>query len=398
MAVANGLLSEGVDRIGPAQSPWPKMLGNACNTGLSGATPTRPAKPWLYEEIGADRYIWGAPALDADGTVYIGGDSLYALDGATGRKEWEIHVSNISPWPPIVGFDKTVYVSEYNYFCAIDGKTGNVRWRFKAADVPAGAFHGFQGSAALSADGTIYTTSLEGFLYALDSATGKEKWRFDTNGQCYGSPTIGADGTVYFPGHEGLYAVNGKSGKRKWCIPNCNMFGTPALGPDGTIYARTFTSLGDGKHQKVSVSALDSRTGETKWEFQMGKGDAAAPAVGADGTVYIGFEESWEAPAPGKVYAIDGKTGQQKWVFPTNDGVYLAPAIDSSGTVYVGTKGGIMFALEGATGAQKWQVDIGTEIGTPVAIGSNGLIYFGADDGIIYALRASDGARAPRPK
>lgn len=401
----------GAGRIGLAESPWPKMLGNERNTGLTNSAPSPPAHPWLFETLGADRHILGAPALDADGTLYIGADCLYALDGTTGRKKWEVHVISSFLWPPIVGFDKTLYVSEYRDFCALDGRTGAVRWRFKsspepqrvwnpqgAAEGPQNTFYSFYGSAALSADGSVYTTSLEGNLYCIESATGKEKWRFETHQQIYGSPTIGQNGAVYFTGPDGLYAINGKTGKRKWSVPHCGVFGPPALGPDGTVYVKTGKPLADGKHQDAAVSAFDGQTGERKWECPMGRGDAASPAVGDDGTVYAGFEESWERPAPGKVVAIDGKTGRQKWVFLTPEGVYLAPAIDAAGTLYIGSKGGLMYALDGATGAAKWQVDIGAEIGTPVAIGANGLIYFGANDGTVYALRASDGAMAPRPK
>jgi outer membrane protein assembly factor BamB len=396
--------------VGPANSPWPKMLGNARNTGTSASSAKAITQPWLFEDLGADRHIMGAPALDADGTLYIGADNLYALDGNSGRKKWEVHVINLFLWHPIVGLDKTIYVSEDRDFCAIDGRTGTVRWRFKASPeprrvwkpaestFPQNAFFGFSGSAALSADGTIYTTSLEGNLYALDSATGKERWRFETHNQIYGSPTIGQDGTVYFTGYDGLYAVDGQAGRRKWNVPHCHIFGPPALGADGAVYVATYKLFGHGNDQEVGISAFDGQTGNRKWEFAIGRGAVNAPAIGEDGTVYAGYEESVDMPAPGKVFAIDGKTGLQKWAFPTPAGVYMAPAIDAANTIYIGSKGGILYAINGATGDAKWQVNIGAEIGTPVAVGANGLIYFGANDGVIYALRASDGAMAPRPK
>ena len=47
----------------------------------------------------------------------------------------------------------------------------------------------------------------------------------------------------------------------------------------------------------MSVFALDGKTGAKKWEFKTGGKVDSSPAIGADGTVYVGS-------ADGKVYAI----------------------------------------------------------------------------------------------
>jgi outer membrane protein assembly factor BamB len=396
---------------GLAQSPWPKMLGNLRNTGSISGPPSGTPVPWLFEGLGADRAVIGSPALDADGTLYIGADSLYALDGNTGKKKWSVHFGNIFAWAPIVGYDRTLYVSKMYEFCAIDARTGETKWRFPAAKEtprawkpeeaavgPQNTFFGFQTAAALGADGSLYLASLEGNLYCVDSATGKERWRFFTHYQLYGSPTIDSGGTVFFTSVGTMFAVDGSTGKEKWRLPGHSIQGPPAVADDGKVLSIKGLALPDRKGQKVSLVALDSQTGDTIWEFNMGVGDARAPAIGADGTVYVGWEDTWKGPSHGKVFAIDGKTGAQKWVYDTKGGVFLAPAIGPDGVVYIGSREGVMYALNGSTGALKWQQDMGAEIGTPVAVGNNGLIYFGANDGTIYALRASDGARAPRPQ
>ena len=58
----------------------------------------------------------------------------------------------------------------------------------------------------------------------------------------------------------------------------------------------------------------------------------SSPAIGSDGTVYVG---SWDS----KLYAINGKSGVKLWEFETGDGVFSSPAIGSDGTVYVGEGG-----------------------------------------------------------
>jgi outer membrane protein assembly factor BamB len=314
--------------------------------------------------------------------------------------------------PPIVGPNKTIYASfNHKSFCALDGRTGAVQWRFECkpetrrqwapgeAEVgPQNTFSGFDGAGALAKDGTLYITSLEGNLYALDSKTGEEKWRFSTHYQLYSSPTIGDDATIFFTAIGTLYAINSQTGKKLWDRPHCDVRGPVALGPNGTLYVTTYVPLNDGKHYTCSVTALDGRDGGRNWELPLGQGGAAPPVVGDDSIVYVGYQDNFQGPSHGRVIAINGKTGRQCWIFETKGGSFLAPAIGADGTVYIGSKGGVMYALNGTTGAKKWEQDIGAEIGTPVAVGSNGLIYFGANDGTVYALRAKDGAMAARPQ
>ena len=56
----------------------------------------------------------------------------------------------------------------------------------------------------------------------------------------------------------------------------------------------------------------------------------SSPAIGSDGTVYVGSYNK-------KLYAINGKTGVKLWEFETGGEVYSSPAIGSDGTVYVGS-------------------------------------------------------------
>jgi outer membrane protein assembly factor BamB len=66
------------------------------------------------------------------------------------------------------------------YFYAADATTGKEKWRFHAGEDP--VIHnqvGFHSSPTV-ANGVVYTGCRDANLYALDAATGKEKWRFNT--------------------------------------------------------------------------------------------------------------------------------------------------------------------------------------------------------------------------
>jgi hypothetical protein len=65
------------------------------------------------------------------------------------------------------------------------------------------------------------------------------------------------------------------------------------------------------------------------WEFETGGAVHSSPAIGSDGTVYVGSDDK-------KLYAINGKSGVKLWEFKTGGAVHSSPAIGSDGTVYVG--------------------------------------------------------------
>ena len=107
----------------------------------------------------------------------------------------------------------------------------------------------------------------------------------------------------------------------------------------------------------------------------------SSPAIGADGTVYVGSDDD-------KVYALDGATGAKKWEFETGGGVYSSPAIGADGTVYVGSDDNKVYALDGATGPRSGSSRPVTGHSSP-AIGADGTVYVGSADRKVYALEGA---------
>ena len=75
------------------------------------------------------------------------------------------------------------------------------------------------------------------------------------------------------------------------------------------------------------------------WEFETGDKVYSSPAIGSDGTVYVGSYDK-------KLYAINGKRGVKLWEFETGGDVRSSPAIGSDGTVYVGSNDKKLYALK----------------------------------------------------
>jgi outer membrane protein assembly factor BamB len=142
---------------------------------------------------------------------------------------------------------------------------------------------------------------------------------------------------------------------------------SPAVGPDGTIYIGTFL------HKLWAINP----GGTSKWSFEAGSEIWSSPAVSRDSTAYFGCRDR-------KLYAV-GANGREKWSFKTGAWVDSSPALAEDGTVYVGSWDKSLYAL-GADGDRKWQFETGGPVVSSPAIGGDGTVYFGSHDGKFYAL------------
>jgi len=152
----------------------------------------------------------------------------------------------------------------------------------------------------------------------------------------------------------------GATGTVKWHfgLGNAYAWSTPAIGSDGSLYIGTNSSF-------VAVNP----DGTQKWVFSLGNIFLGSPAVATDGTVYAGAEN-------GLFYAFT-PTGSVKWSFKTNNGIQASPTIAADGTVYIGSYDGKLYALT-PSGALKWSYNTGYPIFSCPAIGADGTIYVGA--------------------
>ena len=361
---------------------------------------------WKYETGGG---VSSSPAIGEDGTVYVGSNDnkLYAVDGETGKHKWEYETGGGVHSSPAIGADGTVYVgSNDKYVYALDGETGEKKWQYKTRGA-------VSSSPVIGEDRTVYVGSNDNKLYAIDGETGNQKWEYETGEDVRSSPAIGADGTVYVGSNDKyVYALDGETGEKKWRYKTKGaVSSSPAIGSDGTVYVGS----DDDK-----VYALEGQTGEKRWQYDIWGDVKSSPAIGADGTVYVGTNgnnDSLSGSFPTKVYAIKGTYNKntkeweviKKWEYkefyePEGD-VESSPAIGADGTVYVGTNGyydpwsGLMvstkvYAIKGTYNKntkeweviKKWEYETGGEVRSSPAIGADGMVYVGSDDGKVYAI------------
>ena len=94
------------------------------------------------------------------------------------------------------------------------------------------------------------------------------------------------------------------------------------------------------------------KPGTVLWEFETGNWVNLLPAIGSDRFYVV---------SNGKLYAINGKTGVKLWEFETGI-IVKSPAIGSDGTVYVGSRDKKLYAINGKTGVKLWEFETGDEV------------------------------------
>src|ERR687892_575581 len=168
-----------------------------------------------------------APAIDNEGTLYIGGNDgiLYALDTKTGKVMWTFDGIARSGYrtyaifsSAAIGPDRTVYFGGKNGdLYAIRQQPGFLRsgpqvlWQHKLGP-------GIQSSPLLAADGTVYLGDERGTFHAIrppaSGGSATALWKFSTKGTLISSPALAADGTLYEGSMDGkLYAFKAGAAK-----------------------------------------------------------------------------------------------------------------------------------------------------------------------------------------
>ncbi|TDF93780.1 PQQ-binding-like beta-propeller repeat protein [Paenibacillus piri] len=172
--------------------------------------------------------------------------------------------------------------------------------------------------------------------------------------------------TGLFPLHAAMASLNDKE---RWRLTTgAEIISSPAIGADGTVYV--------GSYDK-KLYAIDKK-GMKKWEFITGDKIASSPAVGTDGTIYVGSDDK-------KLYAIK-PNGEKKWEFVTGGKIFSSPAIGADGTVYVGSYDKKLYAIK-PDGMKKWEFVTGDFVPSSPAIGADGTIFVGSRDKKLYAIK-----------
>ncbi|MBP6963896.1 MAG: PQQ-binding-like beta-propeller repeat protein [Armatimonadetes bacterium] len=343
-----------------ADSPWPMFRHDLYHSARSQyPAPTPTGTPWKYYIGGS---LLSSCAVGTDGTVYVGGSTyLYAIN-SNGTLKWRSSIGSSTRSSPAIGSDGVIYIGSGNNKLYAFNSNGTQKWAYTTGG-------GIQSSPAIGPDGTVYCGSSDGYLYALN-ATGTLKWRRTIGGCAMTSPAVASDGTIYIGGsNQCLNAIN-PNGTVKWQYQTgANVSSTPAISPDGS---------------RIYVSSLDlnlyciSSAGAKIWNFaiiQLASKTPSSPALGPDGTIYIGSNDN-------KLFAVN-PDGTEKWHYTTGFDVRSSPAVGADGTIYFGAWDGFLYALNPDGTRKWWHLTQGSIFSSP-AIDGTGSVVIPSWDGYVY--------------
>jgi outer membrane protein assembly factor BamB len=252
--------------------------------------------PWEWGFEGWDAYTSSPVATDSVVLFGAGDGVLYALELSSGRELWRFETEGRIRSSPAVA-DGVVFVgSADGRVYAVDLLSGQERWRYEPDGVSlVSADFGFDRKSIISSpavvDGTVYVGSRDGWMYAIDQASGEFKWRANHNvSWAMSSPAV-LDATLYSGTSDGrfVHALDVASGEELWRFDAAGYTWSSAAVSGNAVY------IGDGGG---TLWALDRETGVVRWSYRARGSVMSSPAV-ADGIVYFGSDD-------GNVYALDG--------------------------------------------------------------------------------------------
>jgi outer membrane protein assembly factor BamB len=219
--------------------------------------------------------------------------------------------------------------------------------------------------------GVVYAPCNDGVLYALETTSGQERWRF-TGSSLLGATTV-SGGLVYQVDGDILRTLDAATGQERWTAPAPG--GSAPVVDGGLLVIGT----GDGY-----LLGLDAATGAERWRYQVATDSAVHNPALSGGIAYVGSD------APNFV-AVDAATGTLLWQGDVGTDSRTGTATVTEGIAYIGGSGdggtGHLSAFDARTGALLWRR--AEPLQSPAVL--DGVGYSGSEAGIVYAFDTATG-------
>ena len=341
-----------------------------------------PGYRWAF---GLDPSFSTTPTV-VNGTAFVAAPDagVFAVDTETGTADWMFESDRALSSPTVV--DGTLFVTAGSSsrgeatgrVYALNAATGEQRWAVDVSGDP---------SWLTVVNETVFVSGTQNRVHALAAASGGTLWERELDGSPRTAPTV-AGGRLFVGGQEALFALDTVDGTERWQFNR--QFTAPPTVVDGVVFA------GD---VSARFHALDAATGELRWSVSFPSSPfLSAPTVA---------EETVLASGSSTLFALTTDTGERRWTADVDNGLNAAPTV-ADGTVYTGDTRGRVLALDLATGERRWRLALDEEPGVPVgdtnAITSgltvaDGLLVFASRNGFVYgyelgAGQYGDGSRA----
>lgn len=316
------------------------------------------------------------PALSADGeTLYFAeNNALMAVRTKDGKKKWKYSMDNSTLFGPTIGPDGTIYQGSWDSYLYAIKSNGKLKWKYQTAGAVSYPASIMKSGLIILGGGDAHAGP-DSYVYAI-KPDGSLNWKYDTGSSRVGSPAIGTDGLIYIPAAPKLLVLN-KKGTLEW-----------SLGPETSGDDSEDTSVQEDIGEPPTDGEDEEDIGDGGEEAQDDIAGIITPAIGPDGTIYIGNSQ-------GVISAVNPTTQEVKWTYQTGAdpddttmyGLPSFPVVDKGGAVYFGSVDGYMYALN-KKGELLWSYQTGGGISESApALGPDGTLYFTSEDGYLYAIQ-----------
>lgn len=250
-------------------------------------------------------------------------------------------------------------------------------------------------SGVEAAEGTVIVGNKKGQLFALDQATGEQKWTAQLSGAILSASLIQAGRVVTLSNDGTVYAHDLATGQQVWTynLPDVqfSLRGTAspiALDPRTVLIASS----------NAYVYALDILTGVPRMQRRVAVSDGRSDVQrlnDIDGDPVVAGQFLVTTSFQGQVTVTDLASQQVLW---SEDASSIQRPEVSNNTVYVTQADGKITAYALTTGEQLWQNDslLNRQLSNPVVLGQD--LVVGDLEGVLHLIDPNSGQLIGRSK
>ncbi|MEP6894335.1 MAG: PQQ-binding-like beta-propeller repeat protein [Chloroflexota bacterium] len=271
---------------------------------------------WKYPTDGG---IVSRPAV-VDGNIYVGSEDkrLHVISARSGKVVWTYYTEGPIRSSPRIAEGHVFVGSDDNHLHAINITTGRMAWRFETADPVR--------STPFVMNELVYVGGESGDYYAIDFR-GALKWRFHAK-RAITSSTVGTPQTIYFSSVDSnLYALDPRNG---WAIWKFRL-GKASISSPCIVDNLVFVGASDG-----FIYAVDTKNSKEVWRFRTEHQVNGSPVIYKD-SLYCGSVD-------GSLYCLEYRTGRLRWKFGTEGAITGTPLVYDD-IVYIGSTDHQVYAL-----------------------------------------------------
>jgi outer membrane protein assembly factor BamB len=312
---------------GPVQGKFPvgESRGNQALTGVvPGSLPDKVKQLWSFK---AGDEIKGSPVV-AGNTVVVGGMDgvVYALS-TEGKLLWKFETGNGIEAAALI-LNNTVYISNLTgVLYALDLGSGKEKWKYATEGQISGAANWWKTGSSLR----ILVGSYDYYLHCVDAATGKSIWKYESDNFINGAAAC-VDGTALFGGCDGyLHAVDIATGSAAFKI-NVATYVPGSAPSSGAIAGDRVVTGSRDKH----VYCFSRSDGKLLWRYNAGEKVDASPLIIGDRVLVANMR--------GDLLLLKLNDGSPVWTYETGTPLFGNPAT-GGGRIYTAGQDGTIRCL-----------------------------------------------------